>query len=275
MLSFNISPLLDIDGKEMGHVVCFSDITRLTELEEQLRRSARLAAMGEMSANLAHEIRNPLGSIKLFASILERNLKDDAESQKLATHIMESVDSLDGSITNMLIYARSPEPDFGKVAIQTVLEESLDTASSAINQGNVTVHRSFDDGRVTVNGDPRFLRQAFSNIMINGVQAMPDGGNLRVSTRIAGWDELQDAGHTILSPKKAAQSYVEVAVADSGQGVEKSEIPRIFEPFFSTKTMGTGLGLSIVKRIVLRHDAFLLVREPHNGGLEFIIALPL
>ena len=107
-LSFNVSPMTELDGKTVGHVISFSDVTRLKELESQLRKHARLAAMGEMAANLAHEIRNPLGSIKLFASILERNLEKDEDSRDLAVHIMETVDALDASITNMLIYARSP-----------------------------------------------------------------------------------------------------------------------------------------------------------------------
>ncbi|RLC48204.1 MAG: hypothetical protein DRH70_01545 [Candidatus Coatesbacteria bacterium] len=274
-LSFSISPMVELDGKVVGQVISFSDVTRLKELESQLRRNARLAAMGEMSANLAHEIRNPLGSIKLFASILERNLEKNGGDKKLATHIMETVDTLDASITNMLIYARSPDADFARVHIDDVIREAIESANYAINQSNIEVATELLAGDIEVMGDPRFLKQAFSNIILNGAQAMSEGGRLSVSTHLTDSERFSTYGHTVLSSKKPYSSYVAVSIADSGKGLMDSEILRIFEPFFSTKTMGTGLGLSIVKRVVQRHDGCLFVKESPEGGLKFTIALPL
>ncbi len=275
-LSFNTSPMTELDGKTVGHVISFSDFTRLKELESQLRKHARLAAMGEMAANLAHEIRNPLGSIKLFASILERSLANDKDSELLATHIMETVDALDASITNMLIYARSPEADFTRVPIDPVLEEAIESATYAINQSSVEVSTDFLAGDIEISGDRRFLKQAFSNIILNGAQAMSEeGGRLTISTHVAGPSRFSEYGRTIVSSKEPCDQYLAVVIADSGKGLTEDEILRIFEPFFSTKTMGTGLGLSIVKRVVQRHDGCLFVREPAEGGLEFTIALPL
>ncbi|MBN2209710.1 MAG: PAS domain S-box protein [Candidatus Coatesbacteria bacterium] len=275
-LSFNVSPMVGHDGKTVGHVVSFSDVTRLKELESQLRKHARLAAMGEMAANLAHEIRNPLGSIKLFASILERSLEEDEESKNLASHIMQTVDALDDSITNMLIYARSPEADFTKVRIDPVLEEAVESALYAINQSNIEVCTDLLAGDIEVSGDPRFLKQAFSNIILNGAQAMSEGGGrLSISTHVADPSRFPEYGRTIVSSKEPCERYLAVVISDNGKGLMEDEILRIFEPFFSTKTMGTGLGLSIVKRVVQRHDGCLFVREPAQGGLEFTIALPL
>jgi len=275
VLSFNVSPMLDLEGQPLGFVISFSDVTRLKELEDQLRRNTRLAAMGEMAANLAHEIRNPLGSIKLFASILERNLEQDRENKQLATHIMEVVDTLDNSISNMLIYARSPEADFAKVNLNSIIEEAIESACYAINQSGIEVCTSYQAGDVSVYGDGRFLKQAFLNLILNGIQAMPEGGRLVVSTRVVGAGGLGDLGRTIIDAKPGSANFVTVGIADSGKGLPEEELPRIFEPFFSTKTKGTGLGLSIVKRVVQRHDGGLFVREPSGGGLEFIISLPL
>jgi len=275
-LSFNISAMTEPDGKTVGHVISFSDVTRLKELEGQLRKHARLAAMGEMAANLAHEIRNPLGSIKLFASILERSLEKDPNSKNLAAHIMETVDALDASITNMLIYARSPEADFTSMPIDPVLEEAIESATYAINQSNIEISTDFTAGNTEISGDQRFLKQAFSNIILNGAQAMSEeGGRLSISTHIACPERFSEYGRTIVSPKEPCDRYLAVVIADSGKGLMEDDLLRIFDPFFSTKTMGTGLGLSIVKRIVQRHDGCLFVREPAQGGLEFTIALPL
>jgi len=275
-LSFNTSSMTELDGKTVGHVISFSDVTRLKELENQLRRHARLAAMGEMAANLAHEIRNPLGSIKLFASILERTLEKEPESKKLATHIMETVDALDASITNMLIYARSPEADFTSVPIDPVLQEAIESAMYAVNQSNVEISTAFTAGNLEIACDQRFLKQAFSNIILNGAQAMSEeGGRLSISTHTAGPGRFPEYGRAIVTSKEPCDQYLAVVIADTGKGLMEDEILRIFEPFFSTKTMGTGLGLSIVKRVVQRHDGCLFVREPAQGGLEFTIALPL
>ena len=275
-LSFNTSPLTELDGKTVGHVISFLDVTRLKELESELRKHARLAAMGEMAANLAHEIRNPLGSIKLFASVLERNLEKDEDSKNLATHIMETVDALDASITNMLIYARSPEADFTGVPIDPVLLEAIESATYAIVQGNIELSTDFSAGSIEVSGDRRFLKQAFSNIILNGAQALSEGGGLlSISTHVARPDRFPEFGRTIVSSKEPCEQYLAVVIADSGKGLPDDEILRIFEPFFSTKTMGTGLGLSIVKRVVQRHDGCLFVREPADGGLEFTVALPI
>jgi len=275
VLSFSISPLQNVDGEEEGYVISFSDMTRLRELEEQAKRNMRLAAMGEMSANLAHEIRNPLGSIKLFASILERNLESDYKNRQLATHIMESVDSLDSSVTNMLIYARSPDADFAEVSVQELLKGAVETASYAISQTSVTLNHHYDDCDAVVSGDQRFLKQALSNIVLNGVQAMPEGGDLIISTSITTAEELELKGTTIVSPNRIRTKYVAISIRDTGVGIPQSGIQKVFEPFFSTKTMGTGLGLAIVKRVVHKHDAFLLMSTSEGKGSEFTMALPL
>lgn len=274
-LSFNVSPLTEFDGRTVGYVISFFDVTRLKQLEAELQKNARLAAMGEMAANLAHEIRNPLGSIKLFASILERNLEGDQENTQIARHIMQTVDALDGSITNMLIYARSPEADFVELRIAPILDGAVESASYAISQGKYTVEKDYRDLDERFRGDPRFLNQALSNIIMNGLQAMPEGGTLRISTMIADLNDLAECGRSVVSSRAPYERYLAVRISDTGEGLAEKELTMIFEPFFSTKTMGTGLGLSIVKRVVQKHDGCLMVREPENGGLEFTVALPL
>ncbi|MBN1592174.1 MAG: PAS domain S-box protein [Candidatus Coatesbacteria bacterium] len=276
VLSFNTSPLAESDGRPVGHVISFLDVTRLKELESELRKQARLAAMGEMAANLAHEIRNPLGSIKLFASVLERKLESELDSKNLATHIMETVDALDASITNMLIYARSPEADFSSLPIEPVIQEAIESATYAIVQNGIRLTTDFSAGNIEVSGDRRFLKQAFSNIILNGAQALhEDGGHLSIVTRIASPSQFAEFGKPIVTPKAPCERYLAVVIADSGKGLPDEDHLRIFEPFFSTKTMGTGLGLSIVKRVVQRHDGCLFIRESQDGGLEFTVALPI
>jgi signal transduction histidine kinase len=229
----------------------------LAEKNRSIERTKRLAAMGEMAARVAHEIRNPLGSMAIFATILERELGADPEKQRLANHITTGIKSLDNLLSNMLLFASSPEAKLKSVDIRKVLEDSLLLAKGH-ERRDVSVKAEFC-GQTTIMADPVLLRQLFLNLVINAIDAMDEGGVLKVRTKIV----------------EEGRSYMEIKVSDSGRGIRKEQIDRVFDPFFSTKDRGTGLGLAIVSAVVNAHSGFIDVASRPGEGTTFTIGLPI
>lgn len=228
----------------------------LAEKDRALERGRRLTAMGEMAARIAHEIRNPLGSMSIFATILERELIADPEKQRLASHITTGIKSLDNLLSNMLLFAREPEARVKPVNIRSVIEDSLVLAGGRAASG-VSVKAEFC-GQTSIMADQVLLRQLFSNLIINAMDAMDEGGTLRVRTRMV----------------HADRSYMEIKVSDTGRGINDEHVDRIFDPFFSTKDRGTGLGLAIVSAVVNAHGGFIDVASKPGEGTIFTIGLP-
>lgn len=231
--------------------------SELAEKNRALERTRRLAAMGEMAARVAHEIRNPLGSMSIFATILERELAAEPERQRLANHITTGIKSLDNILSNMLLFATSPEAKLKPVDVRKVLEDSLVLARGHERE-NVSVKAEFR-GHTSIMADPVLLRQLFLNLVINALDAMDDGGVLKVRTRV-----VEDR-----------QMYMEIRVSDTGRGIPRENIDRVFDPFFSTKDRGTGLGLAIVSTVVNAHGGFMDVESAPGEGTVFTIGLPM
>ena len=228
----------------------------LAEKDRAIERGRRLAAMGEMAARVAHEIRNPLGSMSIFATILERELVADPEKQRLASHITTGIKALDNLLSNMLLFARGPEAKFRSVDMRTVIEDSVQLVAGR-GAAEVSVKAEFC-GQTSIMADQVLLRQLFLNLMINAIDAMGEGGTLKVRTRMV----------------HADRSYMEIKVSDTGRGITEEHIDRIFDPFFTTKDRGTGLGLAIVSAVVNAHGGFIDVASRPGEGTIFTIGLP-
>lgn len=229
----------------------------LAEKNKAIERTRRLAAMGEMAAKIAHEIRNPLGSMAIFANLLERELSAEPDKQRLANHITTGIKALDNLLSNMLLFASSPEARLKPVDLKNVIEESL-MLTRGREKTDVAVKAEFR-GQTTIMADQMLLRQLFLNLLLNALDAMDDGGTIRVRTEV----------------KAQRNRYMEIRVSDTGRGIENSHIDRIFDPFFSTKERGTGLGLAIVSTVVGVHGGFIDVDSKAGEGTTFIIGLPM
>lgn len=229
----------------------------LAEKNRAIERSRRLAAMGEMAARVAHEIRNPLGSMAIFATILERELASEPEKQQLASHITTGIKSLDNLLSNMLLFASSPEARLKPVDIRKVIEDSLLLAKGH-ERADVSVKAEFR-GQTSIMADAVLLRQLFLNLIINAVDAMDEGGELKLRTRVV------DDG----------RRHMEIKVSDTGRGIGEEHIDRVFDPFFTTKERGTGLGLAIVSTVVNAHGGFIDVDSAAGKGTTFTIGLPM
>lgn len=226
-------------------------------LREQAERNHRLRAVGEMAGRMAHELRNPLGSIELFASLLRKEVDCNPEKQQWVEHISTAVRAMDYALTNLLLFTGKPRPRFRKTDLGKVIEEAKCFVSHLIEQNHVRFIQSTKGLPGWIWCDEDLLRQVFLNLILNAIEAMPHGGELRLAAETA-----PDGG-------------IWITIADTGTGIPEEILPSIFDPFFTTKNKGTGLGLSIAHNAILAHSGSIEVQSRAGEGTCFFLRLPL
>jgi two-component system sensor histidine kinase FlrB len=261
VVSISQVPLHNDSGEHSGHLILFQDITRIYQLEEQLQRKERLAAMGELIGRIAHEIRNPLGSVELFASMLQRDLGEHSSAKRYAQQISQAVQSMDRLLTNLLLYTRPVHLARGWHLAESLIDESIKLAAHAITKVSVEIRVDISQESHSIWCHDGQLKQVLVNLVVNAVQAMPNGGVLAISL-------CQESSQTLGMPA------VRLTVRDSGIGIAPAHQSRIFDPFFSTKDEGTGLGLAIVYSIVDAHKGRIDVDSIVGQGTACSIILP-
>lgn len=244
----------------------------LIEMEEQVRRADRLAAIGRIAAGMAHEIRNPLASISGSIQLLKEDLQLDGSYQKLMDIVLTETERLDRIITDFLTYARPVPPQLQPCNLNNLIKETIILIrNSPYYSPPIAIELSLTEKEAAILIDPHQIKQVLWNLSINALQAMPSGGILRLSTR---W--LEDAGryHEKRWSKGLNSPVAEIVVADTGIGIPSQDRPRIFDPFFTTKDYGYGLGLAIVYRIIEEHKGYIEVESKEGKGTSFHILLP-
>ncbi|MHC4993529.1 MAG: sensor histidine kinase [Planctomycetota bacterium] len=225
----------------------------LASANTEVVRAKRLAALGEMATGIAHEVRNPLASIRLFATMLEEDLEHMPVQQDIAAKIGSAVRGLDAIVGDVLTFAREMKLSRTTATPRAIFSNALDAAAPLILQSDIAVRWAIEDETLDVWHDPGLVHQALLNLIRNAAQAMSDGGVLTLGACTS--DEL-----------------TQLIVADTGAGISEDQIDRIFNPFFTTRATGTGLGLPIVHRIADAHGGTIAV---HNeGGAVFTLSLP-
>lgn len=269
----SVSCLRDQQGGKVGMLLTMQDITEVKKLERQATRNNRLAAMGEMAAKMAHEIRNPLGSIELFVSVLKRELSGNEEAAKIAERISSGVRSINTIISNLLLFMRPHQNVSLKVIdIHEPLKDSLFFSSHVVQSNeNIRVSADFGDRPLMVQGDGELLKQVFLNLILNAIQAIPTKGQVSISTGIAEGTDKENGREK----KGRTRKYAFVRFADTGIGIPREYMTKIFDPFFTTKTRGTGLGLPIVHNIIKSHGGTIDIESIEGSGTECVVALPL
>ncbi|KIC71171.1 two-component system sensor histidine kinase NtrB [Candidatus Protochlamydia amoebophila] len=240
-----------------GLLILIRNITEVRRLQQAANQYSRLKELGEMAAHLAHEIRNPLGGIKGFATLLQQDLADRPELQQMAYHIIEGTDSLNHFVSNILTYTRPFQARFEHVNLKTYLEEiglllQADVSWNASFSFNLNTHLP----DLVLSIDPPLLKSAILNLLVNAMQAMPQGGKITVSV-----EKMQDE--------------VIIIISDTGIGISKENLNKIFSPFFTTKETGTGLGLAEVQKVIQAHQGTIEVKSEVGNGTSFTIKLPL
>jgi two-component system sensor histidine kinase PilS (NtrC family) len=260
-LGFSVAPLVD-EGKShgasatQGYVLTFQDLTEVMELEREVRRQERLAALGKMAAGLAHEIRNPLASMRGSIQVLAAELDLLPDQAQLMEIVLRESDRLNRIVSDFLVYARPPRTERQAVDLASILSETLSLLrhSPELSPDHF-IAEECDLGPVLYNGDPNQLRQVFWNLARNAIQAMPRGGKLQV----------------ILEADP--RSDVTITFCDTGQGMTREQQDRLFEPFNSSSG-GTGLGMAIVYQLVRDHNGRIVVESETGKGTRISIRLP-
>ncbi len=256
-LRYSISPRYKITPLYQNcRVVFLEDISHLTEMEEKLKRREHLANMGEMAASIAHEIRNPLGGIKLFSSMLDAELKENEEQHTMTQHILRGVNNIEGIISNMLFFAKEPAPIKKPVALVPLIQEIITFfAASALSSQVHFVTPADKD--IIVSGDVVLLRQLFQNLLLNAIQA----------------SEKEQPVNIVCEKKR--KNKIEVKISDQGCGMTKTVLSKIFNPFYTQKERGTGLGMTIVHTIVNAHGGDISLKSAPKKGTVVTILFPI
>ena len=264
-------PLKDPQKRTTGTLLLVHDVREAVRIERQMRTAERLSALGTLAAAMAHEIRNPLEAMNLNLALLERNLAspvpDVRGSEKTGKYmkILESEISRLGSIVeNFLSFARPSDAPTGELRVDVLLRQIVDLLANQAKSRNVNLDLSTEEN-LTVVGIEDLLKQAFLNLMINSLEAMPGGGSLRIRA---------EAVRQQAADGKAADLVI-VRVRDTGVGVPPEQLARLFDPYFTTRPKGTGLGLTIVHRVIDEHHGRIRVASVPGEGTTFTVELPM
>jgi two-component system sensor histidine kinase PilS (NtrC family) len=245
-------------GESVGLIGVCQDLSSIKQMEARMRQADRLATLGRLSANIAHEIRNPLASLSGAIEVLAKELPQDAGSGRLVEIVLRESERLNRIIRDFLEYARPAPLALLHVNLAEILDEVLLLLEHRSSAANIKVIREYGD-TLPVRADPQQLRQAIWNLCINAVQSMPEGGEVRVGAR-----ELAEE-----SPGR-----LQLWMTDSGQGIAEKDLPHIFEPFYSTKPEGSGIGLALVYRVIQDHGGLVEARSKPGAGTTFTLTLP-
>ena len=255
-LLVSVAPVSAPDGTVLGAVCNLRDVTELRRLERQLHSRERLAALGEMAASVAHEIRNPLGTIEGFARLLRRDLAEMPEHLRLAERIVEGAQNLNYVISNLLTYARPMRLSMGDVSVRRLFAACSETLRDRAQRAGCDVEMRVPGTDMQVRGDERQLAQVLLNLGINAIEACRTG-----------------IGRTLVEAVGGRQSVM-LRVSDNGCGMGEAKKEKLFDPFFTTKEGGTGLGLSLTKKIVDAHGGEIAVESKPGEGSIFTVTLP-
>jgi len=252
-------------GRKIGTVFILRDITRIEKLESMAKRSEKFVALGEMAANIAHEIRNPLGSIELYASLLMKELKSVKDRDRIA-RIISSVKKMDNKISNLLLFTKNRNLIIKRIPVHDFLNEILGFCEPLIDREKISISTAYADYEPWIDGDVEMLKQAIFNVILNALQSLDqNGGNLSFETFYPFFGQDNEAD----------ESFIEIMIRDSGIGIPGEMLPRIFDPFYTTKEEGSGLGLAIVHTIIEMHRGYIHVESTERKGTVFHILLPL
>lgn len=260
-IGFTISTIPGESSPE-GVALFFKDLTQVEQREERERLRDRLAALGEMAASLAHEIRNPLASIEVTATLLRRRIAGREEDLRLVDKIAAEVSRLNRLVTQSLEYARVLCPDTLLQSVVPLVERALDEALSRFPNHKLHLSRNFDPSTPPVPVDANLIQQVFVNLIVNAIEAMHGNGTLSIEIRPVG---------RLGGPPRG----VEVAVLDSGPGISDEVRDKIFSPFITTKKTGSGIGLAVARKIVECHHGLIDVETKAGVGTTFRVRLPL
>ncbi len=247
--------VVDSEGRHVGMMLLIQDMSEVKKLEEELKRSERLAALGEMAAGVAHELRNPLSSIKGLAVLLKSRFATASPDRETANILVREVERLNRSIGELLDFARPNGLEKKKISLSEVLQKAISLIRVDCDAAGVSIRTQFAAEPDFVHADQDKLNQVFLNLFLNSLQAMREGGQLIISTMLE-------------------EEMVICSVEDSGCGIDTTLLPRVFDPYVTTKNDGTGLGLAMSVKIMEEHDGKIAIKSVSGKGTTVSLSLP-
>lgn len=269
-VELSVAPLKGGDGKDLGVVGVLRDLSVVRELQRQLQRSDRLAALGTLAAGLAHEIKNPLTSLLTFSRHLARRFDDPAFREKFQRIVPRELERINGIVERLLELSRPARLNFTAVRLSALLDRAVELYSHAIEAKGIRVSREYAGTVLPVQGDEELLYQGLVNLVANAIDAMETGG--RLTLRVV-WSETGESG--LAGHPGRHNPCVKVEIGDTGAGIPGAVTDRVFNPFFTTKEQGTGLGLPLTHKIVEDHGGTITFDSVVGVGTTFRILLPL
>ncbi|MBI3825658.1 MAG: HAMP domain-containing protein [Candidatus Rokubacteria bacterium] len=268
-VDLSTAPLKGADGKDLGVVGAFRDLSLVRELEHQLRRSDRLAALGTLAAGLAHEIKNPLTSLLTFSRHLPRRFDDEQFREKFQNVVPRELERINEIVERLLELSRPFRPSFSLVRLPRLLDRAAELYANVIEAKRIVVRREYASDVPPLRADEDALYRALVNLVANALEAMGDGGRLTLRVE---WD---DGAEALATRRRLLNRRARIEIEDTGAGISASEADRIFNPFFTTKEGGTGLGLALTHKIVEDHGGIISFRSSPATGTTFRVLLPL
>jgi two-component system sensor histidine kinase AtoS len=256
-LMISTSLLTDGAGKKIGALAVFQDITEIKALEEKLRQADRLAALGTVSAGLAHEIKNPLSAVKTFVQLLPKKSQNPTFLEKFNITVPREIDRINQLVEDLLELTRSRKRPWAPVNVNPLLLQVTELHGEEMKKKEISFENHLEPNLPSIQGDPDSLYRAFSNIVINSIQAMPNGGVLKV-----------------LSEADPVPAMVKITFKDSGIGMDEKTTKNLFNPFFTTKDKGVGLGMALTHKIIEDHRGIIEVFSEPGKGSTFTVRLP-
>ena len=264
-IGMNISPLKDDKNNVRGIICVFQDLTTIKEMKEKVIKNEKLAAIGRISAGIAHEIRNPLASISGSIQVLKDELSLHDPNIKLMDIILRETERLNSIITQFLIYASPYKKNLQTCNIKELITETITLLKNSKEYpSNLNIDTSFKNNGITINADSKQIKQVIWNLCLNSIQAMNKGGRMTISVNPP-YPPLVKGGEG---------GFVDIIIKDTGAGISEADLQKIFDPFFTTKEEGTGLGLSTVQKIIEGHNGSINIESKEGYGTTVKITLP-
>jgi two-component system sensor histidine kinase HydH len=255
-VSVSASKIINEEGQFVGQVLIIRDLGEVRRLQGEIRRKEKLAAIGGLAAGVAHEIRNPLSSIKGIATYFKNKFDENSSDKEMAGVMIQEVDRLNRVISELLEFARPPEIKLKKTDVNSLIEHSVRLIEKEASSKDIAIKLDLSQQPLPAEIDSDRFSQCLLNLYLNSLQAMEKGGQLSIK------DSLTDDSHIIIEIK------------DTGSGIKAENLNKIFDPYYTTKTKGTGLGLAIVHKIIEAHNGNIKVRSAPGQGTTFIIGIP-
>ena len=268
VIGYTLSHVKDDAGRDVGATLFFKDLTRVEQLEERERLRDRLAALGEMAAAIAHEVKNPLAGIEVMAGILKRQLTESPDAQNILADIIKEAKMANVIVQEVLAFVRPLRLQVEDVSVGDVVRDAVTMAESHWQKGKIEIRVEVPESLRPIQGDPHQLRQIFTNFVTNAFEAMNGAGTIEITAVAIDGEEESTAAEQTPGP------MVMITITDTGPGIPPEVMDRIFSPFFTTKPQGSGLGLAIVRKIVDAHDGRIDVGQRPGGGTVFRVTLP-